>query len=32
MATKSEYTGKFQTIRNNEDQEITVVLTASGSR
>lgn len=31
MVTKSCYTGKSQTIRNNEDQEITVVLTTSGS-
>ena len=31
MVTKSGYTGKSQSIRNNEDQEITVVLTVSGS-
>ena len=31
MVTKSGYTDKSQTIRNNEDQEITVVLITSGS-
>lgn len=31
MVTESGYTGKSQSIRNNEDQEITVVLTVSGS-
>ena len=31
MVTKSGYTGKSQTIRNNEDQEITITLTLSDS-
>ena len=31
MVTKSGYTDKSQTIRNNEDQEITIALTPSGS-